>query len=144
MAETTLPLDAAERKGIPLCTGVLDYFPAALAEVAKVSKAGNDQHNPGEPLHWSRGKSTDQADTIVRHLMERGTVDSDGTRHSAKAAWRMLALLQIELEEAGLAPLSRGSSFDPEPSREDEHGAPHHRDDFDPDVSYAGQNSVLR
>jgi hypothetical protein len=86
----------------------LDYFPNALAEVAKISKQGNDQHNPGEPLHWARGKSMDHADTIIRHLMERGTVDVDGTRHSAKAAWRALALLQEELESAG-APLSRGS-----------------------------------
>jgi hypothetical protein len=100
-----LPEDAQARKGIPLCTGVLDYFPAALAAVAAVSKAGNDQHNPGEPLHWARRKSADQADTIVRHLMQRGTLDSDGHRHSAKVAWRALALLQEEIEkEAGFIP----------------------------------------
>lgn len=103
-----LPTDPVERKGIPLCTGVLDYFPAALAEIAKISKAGNDQHNPGEVLHWARGKSMDQADTIVRHLMERGSIDTDGCRHSAKMAWRALALLQLELEEAG-APMARGA-----------------------------------
>lgn len=86
-------------------TGVLDYFPAAIAEVAKISKFGNDQHNPGEPLHWARNKSTDQADTIIRHLMARGTRDSDGARHSAKAAWRALALLQEEIEaEEGFNP----------------------------------------
>jgi hypothetical protein len=107
---TPLPTDPEARKGIPVVTGVLDYFPAALAEVAKVSKAGNDQHNPGEPLHWARGKSMDQADTCVRHLMERGGIDVDGMRHSAKAAWRALAVLQIELEEAGEAPLARGAS----------------------------------
>ena len=94
----TLPTNPDDRKAIPLCTGVLDYFPAALAEVARVSKTGNDQHNPGEPLHWAREKSTDHADCIVRHLMERGTVDTDGMRHSAKLAWRALALLQTELE----------------------------------------------
>lgn len=114
MAKTVLPTDATERKGIPITSGVLDYFPAALAAVAKVSKAGNDQHNPGEPLHWARGTSTDQADTLVRHLMERGSVDSDGQRHSAKMAWRALALLQLELEEAGEAPLARGA-HEPEP-----------------------------
>lgn len=105
---TVLPTDAKERKGIPIFTGCLDYFPNALAEVAKISKQGNDQHNPGEPLHWARGKSTDHADTCIRHLMERGTLDVDGTRHSAKAAWRALALLQQEMEDAG-APVSRGS-----------------------------------
>ena len=93
-----LPTDAKARKETPLCTGVLDYFPLALAEVARVSKVGNDQHNPGEPLHWAREKSTDQADCILRHLMERGLIGADGMRHSAQLAWRALALLQLELE----------------------------------------------
>ena len=104
-----LPTDPTERKGIPICTGVLDYFPLALAEVARVSKAGNDQHNPGQPLHWNRGKSADFADTILRHMVERGGKDTDGMRHTAKAAWRILAMLQIELEEANNLPISRGS-----------------------------------
>ena len=94
----SLPTDAAARKAIPITTGVLDYFPDALAEVAKVSKKGNDQHNPGQALHWARGKSTDHADTLVRHMLERGTLDSDGMRHSAKVAWRALAMLQEEIE----------------------------------------------
>lgn len=93
-----LPTDPAERKGTPIATGVVDYFPLALAEVARVSKAGNDQHNPGQPLHWDRTKSLDHADCIVRHLIDRGTRDSDGQLHSAKLAWRALALLQTELE----------------------------------------------
>lgn len=99
--------DHAARKATPIMTGVLDYFPAAIAEVARVSKAGNDQHNPGQPLHWARGKSADHADCAVRHLMERGSFDDDGQRHSAKAAWRALANLQEELEAEG-APLARG------------------------------------
>lgn len=93
-----LSTDAKTRKDTPITTGVLDYFPLAIAEIARVSKAGNDQHNPGEPLHWAKEKSTDHADCIVRHLLERGTIDTDGQRHSAKVAWRALALLQIELE----------------------------------------------
>ncbi|KAF1711076.1 hypothetical protein CSC70_03885 [Pseudoxanthomonas kalamensis DSM 18571] len=32
--------------------------------------------------------------------MQRGTVDTDGVRHSAKVAWRALALLQKEIEAA--------------------------------------------
>lgn len=94
----TLSDDAAERKGMPITTGVLDYFPLALAEVAVCSKAGNDQHNPGQPLHWDKTKSTDHADCIARHLIDRGSIDTDGIRHSAKLAWRALANLQIELE----------------------------------------------
>jgi len=95
-----LPTDPEARKKLPIATGVLDYFPLALAYVASVSKAGNDQHNPGQPMHWAREKSTDHANTIVRHLAERGTKDVDGKRHTGKLAWRALALLQTELEAA--------------------------------------------
>ena len=95
---TTLPSDPAARKRFPVASGVLDYFPDALVAVAEVSFMGNEQHNPGEKLHWARGKSTDQDDTIIRHFLERGLKDSDGTRHSAKMAWRCLALLQLEIE----------------------------------------------
>ena len=95
---SSLPTDAKERKATPIATGVLDYFPLAIAEIARVSKAGNDQHNPGQPLHWDKTKSLDHADSLVRHLLERGTLDTDGMRHSAKVAWRALALLQTELE----------------------------------------------
>ena len=103
-----LPADATERKKVPLGSGVLDYFPAALIEVAKVSWNGNNQHNPGQELHWSRGKSNDHSDTMLRHYMERGTIDTDGMRHSAKLAWRALAILQLELEAAG-SPRARGA-----------------------------------
>lgn len=96
----SLPDDAGERKATPITTGVIDYFPLALAEVARLSKAGNDQHNPGQPLHWARGKSGDHADCIVRHLIQRGTIDKDGISHTAKVAWRALALLQEEMEAA--------------------------------------------
>ena len=103
-----LPTDAKERKQVPLASGVFDYFTSALIEVAKVSFKGNQQHNPGMPLHWSRGKSADHSDTMLRHFVERGTIDEDGVRHSAKMVWRALAILQLELEEAG-APVARGA-----------------------------------
>ena len=96
-----LPASAQHRKAMPITSGVLDYFPLAVAEVARTSFVGNEQHNPGQPLHWARDKSDDHADCIARHLIERGRVDSDGVRHSAKLAWRALALLQLELEAAG-------------------------------------------
>lgn len=94
-----LPADPAERKGLPITTGVLDYFPLAMAEVARVSKAGNDQHNPGQPLHWAKEKSTDHADCIPRHLIDRYSRDADGQRHAAKMAWRSLAFLETLLED---------------------------------------------
>jgi dATP/dGTP diphosphohydrolase, N-terminal len=96
---TTLPADPKERKKHPVASGVLDYFPDALVAIAAVSYAGNEQHNPGKPLHWDRSKSGDEADTLIRHFLERGTLDKDGHRHSAKMAWRALALLQKEIEE---------------------------------------------
>jgi hypothetical protein len=96
-----LPTDSAARKNMPICTGVFDYFPRALAYVSMISKAGNEKHNPGQPLHWSKDKSTDHPDCIARHLIERGTRDpEDNLRHSGKLGWRALANLEIELEEA--------------------------------------------
>lgn len=97
-----LPTVAADRKAVPVATGFLDYFPDAAVAVAQLSKIGNDQHNPGKPLHWDRTKSTDEADCLIRHFLERGTIDTDGVRHSTKVAWRALALLQKELEAAKL------------------------------------------
>lgn len=114
------------RKAIPIFEGVLMYFPKALAAVAEVSHAGNQQHNPGQPLHWARGKSMDQFNTALRHLMDHrmggGRVDpkeegqeinngwhmegrdTDGVRHLAKAAWRVLAALQLAIEEEEAGP----------------------------------------
>lgn len=92
---------AQKRKATPIYSGVLAYFPDALAAVAEVSRLGNDQHNPGQPLHWARGKSTDQMDSATRHMIDsrKDRFDTDGGRHLAKAAWRILAQLQLEIEE---------------------------------------------
>lgn len=99
-ARVVAPLNKhAARKATPVTSGVLDYFPDAIRAIAQCSLVGNEQHNPGTPLHWDRSKSQDEADALVRHLMDRGTVDDDGVRHSTKVAWRALALLQKELED---------------------------------------------
>jgi hypothetical protein len=98
-----LSKDANERKATPITTGVLDYFPLAIAAVAVCSKAGNDQHHPNTPLAWDKTKSTDHADCIARHLIDRSSYDTDGVLHAAKLAWRALALLQIELEKGAKA-----------------------------------------
>lgn len=105
LSNMKLPTDAKLRKAIPLCTGVLDYFPDALCEVAELSRIGNEQHNPGQPLHWAKEKSSDHPDCILRHLIDRGTIDSDGVRHSTKVAWRALANLQIEIDNERRASL---------------------------------------
>jgi hypothetical protein len=106
-----LPTDSEERKRIPLFSGVLNYFPLALAAVARLSQRGNDKHNPGQPIHWARGKSMDHPDCIARHLLDIQTLDPvSGEYEDAVAiAWRALANLQ-ELEEVRLGkPPSRGS-----------------------------------
>jgi len=92
--------NSEQRKDTPLFSGCLNYFPLALQEVARLSKAGNDKHNPGEPLHWSRDKSNDHADCLARHLLDIGKIDEeDGFSHTVKVAWRSLALLETELEK---------------------------------------------
>lgn len=88
---------SAERKEYPITTGVLDYFPDAIAMVAHVSYVGNQKHNPGQPLHWARGKSMDHEDCIARHTIERDQ-EEDGILHAANRAWRALAELQQILE----------------------------------------------
>src|SRR5574343_1207461 len=92
--------EAQKRKDTPIFSGVLSYFPDAIKEISRVSKAGNDQHNPGQPLHWAREKSTDQLDCVARHLIDhiQNKFDTDGQRHLAKVAWRALAQLQLDLE----------------------------------------------
>lgn len=88
-----------ERKAEPIYSGCLMYFPDALAAVARLSKAGNDKHNPGEPLHWAREKSTDQMDCAIRHSLTPHEIDPDtGEPELVSSAWRILAELQL-LEE---------------------------------------------
>lgn len=94
--------EAEARKAAPVYSGVLAYFPNALLEIAKVSKAGSEQHHPGKPLHWDKSKSTDEPDCLARHLLDhaRGiTRDTDGQLHLAKVGWRALALLERYLTE---------------------------------------------
>jgi hypothetical protein len=95
--------ESAKRKGKPLFSGCLMYFPDALLAVAEHSKKANDKHNPGEPLHWSKDKSKDHADCIARHLVDIGPNwdDTDpefDSLHATALAWRSLALLQTVLE----------------------------------------------
>jgi hypothetical protein len=118
--KTTLPVDSNARKDIPMLRGCLRYFPAALAGVANTSKLGNDKHNPGEEMHHARGKSMDQGDCILRHLMDvedlmaaRARGDSDVTEEAIlievnQLAWRALAFSQEIHEKLG-APLAPGA-----------------------------------
>jgi hypothetical protein len=118
----TLPTDSAERKEYPLFRGVLRYFPAALSGVARISKIGNDKHNPGEEMHHARGKSTDHGDCILRHLIDLQDLLARKDRHClvgsdeiltevSSLAWRALAYSQ-ELHEQMGAPLAPGAKVE--------------------------------
>ena len=97
--KSPFPSEDAERAMFPMWDGLIAYFPSALAGVARVSKEGNEKHNPGQPMHHARGKSTDHLNKVIRHLME-GDYDA--------AAWRVLALSQ-EWHEANGAPMAPGA-----------------------------------
>lgn len=93
--------DPKVRKSVPVYSGCIKYFPLALAEVAKRSAKGQQQHNPDKPLDWDRSKSGDELDALMRHLIEE---DWSGV------AWRALAHLQKELERE----VVRGRTHNPE------------------------------
>jgi len=86
------------RKEYPIFTGLLMYFPDACAAVARCSYIANEQHNPGEPVHWDKSKSVGEGNELLRHLMQGGSLDSDGIAHDVKAAWRALELVQRRIE----------------------------------------------
>jgi len=94
--EVKEPTKAELRKATPVFSGVLKYFPNALKEVSKCSKAGNDQHHPDKPLHWDMDKSKDEYDALTRHLIDHtiNPIDDDGMLHLTKVAWRALAGLE--------------------------------------------------
>jgi len=98
--EVVAPTKAQQRKAVPMYSGVIKYFPKALAEIAKCSQAGNDQHHPDKPLHWDKSKSADELDALVRHLTDHSVdpLDDDNVLHLAKVGWRSLAALERFLE----------------------------------------------
>ena len=81
--------DSAERKKFPVYSGLVKYFPLALASVARISYEGNQKHNPDTPLHWDRSKSGDELDALMRHIIDE---DWDAV------AWRAMANLEKQLE----------------------------------------------
>jgi Domain of unknown function (DUF5664) len=105
-----------QRKNIPLFHFLIRYFPRALVQVTKVCVAGNVQHNPElapTDINWSRNKSTDQLNTALRHMVDHamghiyedeppGVLEAidqpEGTYTLAKAAWRILAELELQIE----------------------------------------------
>jgi hypothetical protein len=115
----TLPIDSKERKDYPILSGCIKYFPAALAGIARISKLGNDKHNPGQPIHHARSKSTDHGDCIIRHLIDTEDLLAAKDRGENisneqllievnQLAWRALAYAQMIHEQLG-APMAPGA-----------------------------------
>lgn len=116
----TLSTDSTRRKDYPLFRGLLRYFPAALAGVARTSKLGNDKHNPGEEMHHARGKSPDHGDCIIRHMIDvedllaawnrkpNSIPSQDVLDEVNQMVWRALAFSQ-ELHERFGAPMAPGA-----------------------------------
>jgi hypothetical protein len=99
----------ARRKAQPVAEGCFDYFPDALLAISEHSRKANEKHNPGEPLQWSKHKSSDHKNCVGRHLLDLGpnwdVLDPEfDTPHAVALAWRSLALLQtlLEAQRAGL------------------------------------------
>ncbi len=90
--------DSIIRKHTPMYSGLIKYFPRALAAVARVSWAGNEKHNAGQPLHWAREKSSDHEDCVIRHMLNPYNKDEDNELHIVHAAWRALAAAELALE----------------------------------------------
>ena len=86
-----LPSDSVERKATPVYTGFINYFPRAIAAVAKVSLKGGIQHGQTEKtLHWNRALSGDELDAMMRHVLDKDW---------EQVAWRAMANLEKQLEK---------------------------------------------
>ncbi|MDE2101217.1 MAG: hypothetical protein KGL39_28485 [Patescibacteria group bacterium] len=83
----------------PVVRGVLQYFPRALTEVAKVSAAGARKYA------WDGWRTVPHgvarySDALGRHLLAEcdGPLDNEtGCLHAAQVAWNALARLELML-----------------------------------------------
>lgn len=88
------------RKYAPVYDGFIKYWPNAITAVAELSRVANEQHNPGEPIHWAKEKSKDELNALMSHLIKRAggrVYDDDRIRHLAKVAWRAMSALEREI-----------------------------------------------
>jgi hypothetical protein len=107
--------DPAVRKRIPVATGFLKYFTDAIKCVSIVSRVGNEQHNPGQPLHWAKEKSRDEEDAGARHTLDAlsgeeqdpALAELDDLGHLSQRAWRAMAALQRACDAKRAAYLAR-------------------------------------
>ena len=102
-----LPSDDRIRKMVRAFQGFVTYFPDAIALVAYLSRVANDQHNPGERMHWAKEKSQDELDSLMNHVLDIGSKgelsqDADGVLDAIKVGWRGMANLQRLADKYGM------------------------------------------
>lgn len=114
-----LPTGYDERKAFPLMTFLSAYFPDTIEALVALCVQGNKQHditvpkdNPfyidGDRIAWDRSKSTEELETLMRHLWDHTRAkraddidklfDSDGVLHIVKTTWRAAAEAQKTIE----------------------------------------------
>ena len=136
-----LPSDRDARNALPVWDGCIAYFPDCWAEIAKVSVIGNKQHALGEKLRFARDVSTDHANKVMRHMLDHAAgnvMDSDGTYHLAKAAWRALAALQVAIEAQNVAQSANVTPGKPEEWAYDEINRQNAQRNIDQELCFTG------
>lgn len=111
--ETGLKFDTGKA---PVMRGVMDYFPNAIKEVAKVSGFGAQKYAWKNWIHVDNGFDR-YSDALVRHLLDEadGINDAEsGLLHAAHAAWNSLARLELlirGLEVSDRVPHNNGEEY---------------------------------
>lgn len=121
----TLPQDPTARKQIPIYSGFVRYFPAAIAGAAAVSQMAMKQHKL-PALGHDRTKSTDHTDCVPRHMMDVEDLIAAYDRgekvdvnlillEASSAVWRVSAWSQMLHERFGNAPMAPAAYIPPPP-----------------------------
>lgn len=79
------PEDDEERQKYAVGTFICEFFPHAIAELARFSYEMQQKHNPDAPMGWAKDKSVGDGNQIFRHQM-------DG--EFREVAWRGLEQLE--------------------------------------------------
>lgn len=84
-ASQIFPEDDEERQKYAVGTFICEFFPHAIAELARFSHDMQQKHNPDKPMGWAKDKSVGNGNQIFRHQM-------DG--EFREVAWRGLEQLE--------------------------------------------------
>ena len=84
-AAAIFPEDDTERQKYAVGTFICEFFPHAIAELARFSYDMQQKHNPDAPMGWAEDKSIGDGNQIFRHQM-------DGEYR--EVAWRGLEQLE--------------------------------------------------